>query len=68
MAKTLIDVDDELLTRAQQILGTDTKKATVNTALREIVRRWAAVEFGTLARSGIFAELLKTESEQQSCR
>jgi Arc/MetJ family transcription regulator len=68
MTKTLIDVDDELLTKAQQILGTYTKRATVNTALREIVRRWAAVEFGVLARGGIFDELLKTELEQRSCR
>lgn len=54
MGKTLIDVDRELLALAQQILGTATLKDTVNGALREVVRRWAVVEFGVLARSGIF--------------
>jgi Arc/MetJ family transcription regulator len=34
MAKTLIDIDAELLARAQQLLGASTKKAIVNTALR----------------------------------
>ncbi len=58
MAKTLIDLDDELLAQARQILGTDTKKATINGALREIVRQWAVVEFGVLARGGVFDELL----------
>ena len=33
MAKTLIDVDEELLAAAQQALGTTTKKDTVNSAL-----------------------------------
>jgi Arc/MetJ family transcription regulator len=59
MAKTLIDVDEDLLTRARGILGTVTKKATVNDALRELVRRHAAAEFVHLARSGIFAEVLR---------
>ena len=55
MTKSLIDLDDELLTRAQHILGTITKKATVNTALREVVRRHAAAQFLEHARSGAFA-------------
>jgi Arc/MetJ family transcription regulator len=54
MAKTLIDVDDDLMTRAQGILGTATKKATVNDALRELVRRHAAEQFIHLARDGVF--------------
>ena len=63
MGKTLIDIDPELLEQAQQILGTGTKKNTVNTALREVVRRWAAKEFGELARSGIFDGPLSVEPE-----
>jgi Arc/MetJ family transcription regulator len=55
MSKTLVDIDDDLLTQAQRILGTATKKATVNAALREVVRRWAAQELSALARSGVFA-------------
>ncbi len=61
MSKTLIDIDNELLDRARQILGTATKVATVNGALREVVRRWAAVEFGELARTGVFDELAPDE-------
>ena len=36
MAKTLLDIDDEYLAAAQQVLGTATKKDTVNAALREV--------------------------------
>jgi len=36
MAKTLIDVDEEYLAAAQQALHTETKKDTVNAALRAI--------------------------------
>jgi Arc/MetJ family transcription regulator len=54
MSKTLIDVDEDLLTRSQQILGTTTKKDTINGALREVVRRAAAEAFLTRARSGVF--------------
>jgi Arc/MetJ family transcription regulator len=42
MTMTAIDLDDNLLFRAREILGTTTKKDTVNTALREVVRRDAA--------------------------
>lgn len=37
--RTNIDIDDELLAQAQQVAGTRTKKATVEFALRELVRR-----------------------------
>jgi Arc/MetJ family transcription regulator len=36
MAKTLIDVDEEYLAAAQEVLHTQTKKDTVNAALREV--------------------------------
>ena len=36
MAKTLIDVDEESLVAAQEALGTETKKDTVNAALRAV--------------------------------
>ena len=36
MTKTLVEIDDEYLTAAQQALGTATKKDTVNAALREV--------------------------------
>jgi hypothetical protein len=36
VAKTLIDVSEEYLAAAQQVLHTETKKDTVNAALREM--------------------------------
>jgi Arc/MetJ family transcription regulator len=48
MAKTLVDIDDALLEAAREVLGTSTKKDTVNAALREVLaaqeRRRASVE------------------------
>jgi Arc/MetJ family transcription regulator len=37
MSRTVIDLDDELLAGVAQALGTNTKKDTVNTALREVL-------------------------------
>ncbi len=37
MAKTLLDVDEDLLVEASTALGTSTKKDTVNEALRQAV-------------------------------
>lgn len=39
MAKSLIDIDEEALAEASALLGTKTKKDTVNTALREAAQR-----------------------------
>ena len=52
MTKTLIDVDTDLLSQAQTILGTVTKKDTVNGALRELVRLAAVREFLKSVESG----------------
>lgn len=38
MTKKLIDIDEDTLARAREILGADTMKATVNEALAEVVR------------------------------
>jgi Arc/MetJ family transcription regulator len=38
MARTMIDLDDELVARAAKELGTTTKKDTVHAALRAAVR------------------------------
>ncbi|MGP3971638.1 type II toxin-antitoxin system VapB family antitoxin [Streptomyces sp. 6N223] len=37
MTATQVDLDDELLAQAADILGTTTKRATVNEALRRVV-------------------------------
>ena len=39
MARTAIDLDDETLALAAEILGTTTKVATVNAALEDVVKR-----------------------------
>ena len=36
MARTLIDIDEEQLAAAQNVLKTETKKDTVNAALRQV--------------------------------
>ena len=38
MTKRLVDIDDATLDEARRVLGTDTIKDTVNTALAETVR------------------------------
>ncbi len=61
MAKTLVDVDETALRRASEILGTTTKKDTINTALNEVVthrERADAVEREIArARSGYYANV-----------
>lgn len=37
MTKRLVEIDDELLTRARSIAGTDTIRATVEAALKSLV-------------------------------
>jgi Arc/MetJ family transcription regulator len=39
MSRLLVDVDDEALAEAQRVLGTTTKKDTVNAALTEVSQR-----------------------------
>lgn len=56
MSKVLIDVDEDLLAQARHVLGTTTKKATVNGALRELVRRQAVIRFLEQAQAGVFAD------------
>jgi Arc/MetJ family transcription regulator len=65
MAKTVIDIDDEALADAAEILGTKTKKDTVNAALRETgarARRLRALgALRRMAEDGAFDALLKPE-------
>jgi Arc/MetJ family transcription regulator len=54
MGKTLVDINEGLLAQARDILGTNTKKDTVNGALLEIVRQHTASRFLERARNGVF--------------
>jgi Arc/MetJ family transcription regulator len=62
MTKVLIDIDDEALAEAAELLGTTTKKDTVNTSLRETAQRLrraqALARLGELGQAGAFDELL----------
>jgi Arc/MetJ family transcription regulator len=63
MAKTLIDIDEDALAQAQRVLGTGTKRETVNAALANVAaqgsRREAVLrefERGTLYQAALEAE------------
>lgn len=62
MTKVLVDIDDDVLAEASVLLGTKTKKDTVNTALREVVQRLrranALARLTEMGEAGVFDELL----------
>ncbi|GAB2707710.1 type II toxin-antitoxin system VapB family antitoxin [Kitasatospora kifunensis] len=72
MPKTVIDIDEEALARAAELLGTATKKDTVNAALRDVVARHAraaaVADFMTDLDSGLYADLLDPEVMGQAWR
>ncbi|HEY3007435.1 MAG TPA: type II toxin-antitoxin system VapB family antitoxin [Micromonosporaceae bacterium] len=39
MTRTMVDIDEDSLAQAARVLGTRSKKDTVNAALREVVER-----------------------------
>jgi Arc/MetJ family transcription regulator len=66
MIKTPIEIDQEALAVAAEVLGTKTKKDTVNAALREVgqrlVRLRALARLGEMADRGDFDEFLAGKS------
>jgi Arc/MetJ family transcription regulator len=58
MARTVIDIDDDLVANVSKALGTSTKKETVNAALREVLenrrRALALVRLRASAAEGAF--------------
>jgi Arc/MetJ family transcription regulator len=62
VTKTPIEIDEEALAVAAEVLGTKTKKDTVNAALREVgqrlVRLRALTRLGEMADRGDFDEFL----------
>jgi len=62
MVKTPIEIDQEALAVAAEVLGTTTKKDTVNAALREVGQRLtrlrAMARLGEMADRGDFDEFL----------
>ncbi|GGN77979.1 hypothetical protein GCM10011610_25030 [Nocardia rhizosphaerihabitans] len=65
-SKTPIEIDLEALATAAEVLGTKTKKDTVNAALREVgqrlVRMRALAALGDMADRGDFDESLGNKS------
>ncbi|MFD4431534.1 type II toxin-antitoxin system VapB family antitoxin [Nocardia sp. NPDC057663] len=65
-SKTPIEIDQEALATAAEVLGTKTKKDTVNAALREVgqrlVRMRALAALGEMADRGDFDEYLGNKS------
>jgi Arc/MetJ family transcription regulator len=66
VTKVLIDVDDDALAEAAGLLGTRTKKDTVNIALRETAERLrrarALARLAEMGEAGEFDELLDKSS------
>lgn len=68
MSKTLVEIDDELMARAMAAAGESTKKATINRALIEMVRRRGLEEYTELLRSGATADLNDPEVTRSAQR
>ncbi len=68
MTRTLIDTDDLLLSRAQAVLGTRTKKDTVNAALAQVVALNARRQFLDDARRGDLADAADEQLVDQAWR
>lgn len=68
MTRTLIDTNDELLARAQTVLGTRTKKDTVNAALAQVVALSARRQFLDDARRGDLTDAVDGTVTDQAWR
>lgn len=64
MAKAMIDLDSDQLSKAREILGTSTITETVDAALTQVISSAAQAGFVELAASGAFAELVDPEVER----
>ena len=51
MTRITVDIDDELLATAREVLGTETKVATINAALQSVARRKQVRDAITLMNS-----------------
>ncbi|WP_149824647.1 type II toxin-antitoxin system VapB family antitoxin [Streptomyces tailanensis] len=61
MSRTMIDLDDALVAEAAEILGTSTKRATVNGALAEFVAAAKRRRFVELLEEGVLDDLADAE-------
>ena len=72
MSITQIDIDDDALAEAMRLMGTSTKKDTVNTALREyaarIKRLQAAEKLAARAARGEFDAAAAAREAEKAAR
>ena len=72
MSITQIDIDDAALAEAMRLMGTTTKKDTVNTALREYAQRLrrleAAEKLAARAARGEFDEAERAHRAEKDAR
>lgn len=72
MSITQIDIDDDALNEAMRLMGTTTKKDTVNNALREyaarIKRLEAAEKLAARAASGEFDQAIAAHWAEKAAR
>lgn len=68
MTKTLVDIEDDLLEQVATELGTKTKKDTINSALRDVLRRRTVANHVEFIRSGAFRDLGDPEVTKQAWR
>ncbi|GAA1998496.1 type II toxin-antitoxin system VapB family antitoxin [Microbacterium ulmi] len=61
MGKTLIDIDDTVLARAQALSGIATKKGVVAAALEGVVRRLEVDNYAEFVTSGAVDDLSDPE-------
>ena len=72
MSKTQIDLDDEALAAAMKLMGTTTKKDTVNRALRDYVDRFrrleAAEQLAERGARGEFDQVVNAHEDTKQSR
>lgn len=57
MARTLVDIDDELLDEAMKATGQRTKRGAITVALEEVVRRMRDEQLVRELKGGMLADL-----------
>jgi Arc/MetJ family transcription regulator len=65
MAKTSVEIDQDRLNRAREILGTTSIRDTIEAAFREVIRVAAVRDLVALAEDGAFSALLESDAEDK---
>ena len=65
MAKTSVEIDQDKLNRAREILGTTSIRDTIDAAFREVIRVAAVRDLVALAEDGAFGALLAPDAEEK---